>query len=63
MSCFEQLLILVSAVTWCVSVSAFASLVGITIELTCSEVQTKICAIIAGIKKYKKNKEKHDKIG
>ena len=43
--------------------SAFASLVGITTELTSSEVQTKICAIIAGIKKYKKNKEKHDKIG
>ena len=39
--------------------SAFASLVGISIGITSSAIGVKMCAIIAGIKKYKLiNKEK-----
>ena len=62
----EHLLILVSTVTGCVSISAFASLVGIPIEITSSEIRLKICAITAGIKQYKsiikEGNKKHDKI-
>ena len=62
----EHLLILVSTVTGCVSISAFASLVAIPVGITSSAVGIKICAITAGIKKYKsiikKKKKKHDKI-
>ena len=50
----------------CVSISAFASLVGIPIGITSSAIGLKICAITAGIKKYKsiikKKKKNHDKI-
>ena len=46
--------------------SAFASLVGIPIRITSSAIGLKICAITAGIKKYKsiikKKKKEHDKI-
>ena len=38
----QNLLILVSAVTGCVSISAFASLVGIPIDITSSAVRIKI---------------------
>ena len=45
----------------CISISAFASLLGIPVGHLC-----KICAIIAGIKKYKsmnkKKKTKHEQI-
>ena len=61
----ENLLILVSSVTGCVSISAFASLVFVSVGITSSAVGLNICAIIAGIKKYKpitkKKKKKHDK--
>ena len=57
---------LVSRVTGCVSISAFASLVCVPASITSSAVGIKICAINAGIKTYKsvikKQKEKHDKI-
>ena len=46
---FEHLLILVSAVTGCDSIFAFASLVGISVGATSSVVGLKICVIIAGI--------------
>ena len=49
----EHLLILVSTVTGCVSDSAFASLVCVLISITSSAVGMKICAITAGINKYK----------
>ena len=49
----EYLTILVSTVTGCVSISAFASLVGIAIAITTSATGLKIFAIAAGIKKYK----------
>ena len=62
----EHVLILASAVTGYVSVSAFASLVGICIEITSSAIGLNICAIILKIKKYKsiikKKKKKHGKM-
>ena len=61
----ELLLILISTVTWCISIYTFASLVGIPIGITSSAIGLKICLITAGIKKYKsiikKNKKKEDK--
>ena len=63
----ENLLILVSAITDCVSISPFSSLVDIDGSIMSSAVGINIFAIIAGIKKYKsiikKKKKKHDKIG
>ena len=41
----EHLLILVSTVTGCVSIFAFASLVGIPVDITSSAVGLKICTI------------------
>ena len=62
----EHLLILPSTFTVCVSISAFASVIGIPVGITSSTVGLKICIITAGIKKYrsaiKKKKKKHDKI-
>ena len=58
--------IVISTITGCVSISAFASLVGIPIGITSYSIGLKICAITVGIKKYKsiikKKKKKHDKI-
>ena len=48
----EHLLILVSAITGCVSISAFASL-SISIRITNSTIGLKICALIGTTKKYK----------
>ena len=45
--------ILASEITGCISSSAFASLLCITIAKTSSTVGSKICAITEGIKKYK----------
>ena len=60
------MLILASAVTACVSISAFSSLVCVPVGITSSAVGLKIFAITAGIKKYKsiikEKKKKHDKI-
>ena len=63
----EHLLILVSPITSCVSISAFGSLVCVHEDNTSFEVGIRICTITAGIKKYKpiikkKKKKKHDKI-
>ena len=62
----EHFLILVSIITGCVSIFAFASLVGIPIGITSSAIRLKICAITVAIKIYKsiikKKKKKHDKI-
>ena len=49
----EHLLILVSTTLGCVTVSALASLVCISVSITSSGVGIKPCAITAGIKKYK----------
>ena len=62
----EHLLILVSTVTGCVSISDFDSLVGTSVGITSSAVGLKNCGITAGFKKYKliikKKKKKHDEI-
>ena len=62
----ESLLILVSTVTGCVSISGFASLVPVTVVIMSSAVGIENCVITAGIKKYKsvikKKNKNHDKI-
>ena len=62
----EHFLILASTITGCISISAFASLLGIPIGITSSAIGLKIGTITASIKKYKwiikKKKKKHDKI-
>ena len=62
----EHFLILVSTITGCVFISAFASLIGIPMGITSSSIGLKICAITVGIEKQKsiikKKKMKHDKI-
>ena len=62
----ELFLILASTITGCVFISAFASLVGVPIGITSSAIGLKVCAITAGIKKYKsiikRKKKKQDKI-
>ena len=47
----EHFLVLGSTITGCISVSAFASLVGIPIGITSSAIGLKICAITTAIKK------------
>ena len=49
----EHFLILASTITGCISISAFASLLGIPVGYTSSAIGLTICAIAAGIKKYK----------
>ena len=62
----EHFLILASTITGCISISDFASLIGVPIAITSYAIGLKICAITAGIKKCKsiiqKKKRKHDKI-
>ena len=66
LSYIEHFIILASTITGYVSISPFASLVGILIGITSSAIGLKICAITAGNKKYnsiiQKKKKKHDKI-
>ena len=65
-NCFEHFCAFVSAISGCVSISPFASLVGVPVGIASSAVGLKICAITAGIKKcnsiIKKKRKKHDKI-
>ena len=49
----EQVFILVSAVTVCVSISAFGSLVVIRVDVASYSVELKICVITARIKQHK----------
>ena len=62
----EHFLILTSAISGCVSISAFAFLVSIPIGTRSSAIELKICAITEAIKKHKSiiknNKEKHNKV-
>ena len=62
----KHFLIFVSAVTRCLFIFPFASLVCIPVSVSSSEVGLKNCAITAGIKKcesiIKKKRKKHDKI-
>ena len=62
----DHLLNIDSTVIGCVSISAFASLVGMPIKIASSAIELKVCIITAAIKKYnsiiKKKEKKHDKI-
>ena len=62
----EHFLILASSITGCTSISASSSLIGIPIGIMSPAIGLKICAIAAGIKRYKsiikRKKKKHDKI-
>ena len=62
----EHFLILAPTIKGFISISAFASLIGILIGITSSAIGLLICAITARIKKYKsivkKKKKKHDMI-
>ena len=61
----EHWLILICTVTGCVSISTFASLVGIPLWITSSAIGLKVSVITAGIKNYKsiiRKKKKYDKI-
>ena len=49
----ERFLILASVVTERISISALTSLLGIPIGITSSVIGLQICAITAGIKKYR----------
>ena len=53
LNCIEHFLILAYAITGCISISAFASLIGIPIGITSSAIRLNICVIAVGIKKYK----------
>ena len=57
----KHFLILLSAVTGCISTSAFASLLGIPKGITSSAIGLKICAIAAGIQRYKSTINKKEK--
>ena len=58
-------LIVTSTITGCVSISAFAFLVGLPTRITSRAVELKICVRNAAIEKYKsiikEKKEKHYK--
>ena len=62
----KHFLILASAITGCISISFFGSLLGIPIGMTSSTIGLRMCTVAAVIKKYKsiikKKKMKHDKI-
>ena len=61
-----NIFVFVFGISDCVSISAFASLVDVPVDTASSTVGINICAITAGIKKYKsiikKKRRKHDKI-
>ena len=62
----EHFLILSPTITGCISISSFASLLGIPIRITSSAIGLKICPISAGLEKYKsiikKEKRRQDKM-
>ena len=49
----DHSLIVISTITGCVYISAFASIVAIPLRITSSAIELKICVITAGIKTYK----------
>lgn len=62
----EHSIIFVSAITGHVSISAFASVIGIPMGIKSTVVGLKTCAVTAGIRKYnsiiKKKRKRYDKI-
>ena len=61
MNYIEHMLIIISTITGCISISAVASVVGISIEILSSETGVNICVVTAGIKKYKSTNKKRKK--
>ena len=59
---YDNLLILISKVNWCVSISDFDFLVGIPIGTTSSAIGLKVCTISAEIKKSKSIIKKNKKL-
>ena len=57
----DHLLVVTSTITGCISISAFASLVGIPIGIMSSRIRLKICVITAGIKRYNSNRKEKEK--
>ena len=57
----ELFLTLDSTITRCISISAFASLVGIPIGITSSAIELKICTITAAIKNISQQLRKRKK--
>ena len=57
----ENLLILSSTITGCVSISALVSLVCVPVGIMSSAIGIEICAITAGIKNYKSIIKKNKK--
>ena len=66
LNCIEHSLIAISAITGCVSISDFASLIRILLGITSSIIWLKICIITAAIKNcksiIKKKRKNHDEI-
>ena len=60
MNYIEHLLIFISSITGYVSISVFASLVGISIRIASSAIGINICVVTAGIKKYKSINKKRE---
>ena len=63
----EHFLVLASTITGCISISAFASLFGVSIRIMSSAISFKSFAVTTEIKKCKsilkkKKRNKHDKI-
>ena len=62
---FDSFRVFISAISGRVSISAFASLIGVLVGFASSAVGLNICVITAEIKKYesiiKKNRKKRDK--
>ena len=56
----DHFFIAISKITGCVSISAFASLVGIPVGITSSTTGLKICVITAAIKNISQNEEKKE---
>ena len=50
LSYFGHFLVLISTVSGSISISAFASLIGVPVGIASSAVELKICAITAGFK-------------
>ena len=63
---FKHFLTFISAVSGCVSISAFATLFVVPLGISSSAAELRICAITAGIKKYKpiikKKRKKYDSV-
>ena len=49
----RNFIFLASTIIGCISIFAVASLIGIPIRITSSEITLKICEITAGIRNYK----------